>query len=84
MLLTRPAALRALAVTALSMSLLGYASLQVRASTQQAPAQTQRSAVDLKNGKVRTAALADNCYYVEEKVVSRSGKTETRRSQECD
>lgn len=81
MLLTRPAALRALAVTAISLSLLGYASLQVRASTPQVPAQTQRIAVDLK---VETVALADNCYYVEEQVIGRSGKIETRRSHECD
>ena len=33
---------------------------------------------------VLSDTLAENCYFIEERVLSHSGKTETQRTQECD
>ena len=76
---------RALAVTAVAMSLVGYTALQAKAGIVGAANLKQTQQVSTTVTKtVLSGALADNCYYVEEQVIGRSGKVETRRTQECD
>ncbi|ACA17259.1 hypothetical protein M446_2834 [Methylobacterium sp. 4-46] len=75
---------RALAVAALATTLVGYTALQARAGTPAGADLGQLAQVSATSRTVLSDALADNCYYVEEQVIGRSGKSRTRRTQECD
>ena len=79
MLLSRSTLLRTLAVAAVGTFLISQAARAATVTDLRLP----QTAVQDRQASTATA-LAENCYYVDQRQVGRCGKIEIRRVRECD